>query len=59
MLLPPGTKLINYFNIFWVNLLVLHISIIILEFGATELNSTFETSAVPLPGQNDLSSALL
>ena len=29
----------------------------ILEFDATELNSTFETTAVLLPGQIDLSSA--
>ena len=28
-----------------------------LEFGATELNSTFETTAVLLPGQIDSSSA--
>ena len=28
-----------------------------LEFGTTELNSTFETTAVPLPGQIDLSLA--
>ena len=50
------TNFINYFNVFWVNFVVFHI-LDILEFGATELNSTFETTALPMPGQIDLSSA--
>ena len=62
---PHGSRVTRFqtaryrrFNVFWVTWKRARSThFYILEFGVTELNATFETTAVSLPGQIDLGSA--